>query len=230
MNKIGLVVIATSKYDVFVPQLYNSVMKYFFKEDDVTIFVFTDSENIPEEDNIIRIFQEHEPWPGSTLKRYHIFDKSKEILSKMDYLFYCDVDMRFVAPVGREILPELNSNGLVGTEHPGFYGGRRGTYETRTESKAFVGHNEGQIYFAGGFNGGTAEAFLKMSEQLKNNIDIDLSKGIVPVWHDESMMNRFFVDNHPKVLSPSYCFPESWQLPFEKKLLALDKNHAEFQK
>lgn len=230
MNKIGILCIATGKYDIFIPPLYHSVMKHFFVEDEVTMFVFTDSENIPEENNIVRVFQEHSPWPGSTLFRYHIFDKNKEVLSKMDYLFYCDADMRFVAPVGREILPDLNSNGLVGTEHPGFYGGRRGTYETRPESKAYVAPNEGKIYFAGGFNGGTSEAFLKMSNHLKNEINIDLSNGITPIFHDESMMNKFFLYNCPKILSPSYCFPESWHyLPFEKKLLALDKNHAEIR-
>ena len=66
---------------------------------DVKIFCFTDG-SIPENDKIVRIQHEHEPWPGSTLFRYRTFTTHKEILSEMDYLFYCDADMRFVAPVG----------------------------------------------------------------------------------------------------------------------------------
>jgi len=224
-NKVGLLCIATGKYDQYIPPLYTSVKKYFFTKDEVTMFVFTDQE-IPEEEGIVKIQQEHLGWPGATLKRYHIFDNNKEVLSKMDYLFYCDADMRFNAPVGREILPTPENNNLVGTEHPGFYGGRRGTYDENPTSKAYVGPSEGKIYFAGGFNGGTSQEFLKMCAHIKTNIDEDLKKNYIALWHDESHMNRYFIDNPPKMLNPGHCYPESWLLPFERKLLALDKNHA----
>lgn len=226
--KIGVLVIATGKYIQFIPPLYESIKKHFMKNEDVKIFVFTDG-NIPENEDIIRIEQEHLGWPNATLKRYEIFDKNKEILSDMDYLFYCDADMLFVSDVDKEILPEENSNGLIGTEHPGFYGNRRGTYENRIESTAYVSQDEGKIYYAGGFNGGTTESFLEMSKTIKERINKDLEKNIIAIWHDESQMNRYFIDNPPKVLNPSYCYPESWNIPFEKKILALDKNHKEIR-
>ena len=31
------------------------------------------------------------------------------------------------------------------------------------------------------------------------------------------------------ILDPSYCYPESWDLPFPKRLLALDKHHEEIR-
>jgi histo-blood group ABO system transferase len=226
--KIGLLVIATGKYTQFIPPLFKSVQKHFMKGHQVKIFVFTDGK-IPENDIIKRVEQEHLGWPHATLKRYHVFDKNKSELSKMDYLYYCDADMKFVSDVGEEILPEKNSNGLVGTEHPGFYGGRRGTYETRQESTAYVPSNKGVTYCAGGFNGGTSKAFLKMSKTIKERVDKDLEKDVIAIWHDESQMNRYFIDNVPKLLNPSYCYPESWNIPFEKKLLALDKNHSEIR-
>jgi histo-blood group ABO system transferase len=222
--KIGLLIIATGKYDQFIPPLYKSVKKHFMNGHEVKMFVFTDG-TIPENDTIIRIQQEHLGWPGATLKRYHVFDAHKEELSKMDFLYYCDADMRFVAPVSDEILPGTET-GLVGTEHPGFHGGRRGTYETNPLSKACVTNVEGKTYFAGGFNGGTSQAFLKMASVIKSNVDLDLEKNIIAVWHDESHMNRYFINNPPKILNPSYCYPESWNIPFDKKLLALDKNHS----
>jgi len=61
-NKIGLLVIATGKYDQFIPPLYSSVKKHFFTTDNVTMFVFTD-QDIPEEDGIVKIHQEHLGWP-----------------------------------------------------------------------------------------------------------------------------------------------------------------------
>ena len=67
-----------------------------------------------------------------------------------DYLFYCDIDMLFVSDVDKEVLPD--ESGMVGVEHPGFYGGRRGTYDDNPKSTAFVKNNEGKIYYAGGFN------------------------------------------------------------------------------
>ena len=225
MLKIGLLVIATGKYDIFIPPLFKSVKKHFFKNDDVKLYVFTD-QDIPNKENIVKIAIPHEPWPNPTLKRYHHFFDNKDVFSDREYLFYCDVDMLFVGDVDKEILPEK----LLGVEHPGFYGGRRGTYDDNKDSTAYVAPNHGDIYYAGGFNGGTKEDFLNMSEHIKHNVDIYFSKNIIAKWHDESHMNRYFIDNPPKTLNPSYCYPEKWNLPFEKKLLALDKNHAEIRK
>ena len=225
--KIGLLCIATGKYDIFIPSLYKSAKKHFFKNEDVKLYIFTD-QDIPNKDGIVKIPIKHELWTNPTLKRYHHFFDNKEIYSDRDYLFYCDIDMLFVSEVGKEVLPD--EPGLVGVEHPGFYGGRRGTYDDNPNSTAYVKNNEGKIYYAGGFNGGTRDAFLKMAEHIKTNVDADYDKGIIAKWHDESHMNKYFINNIPKTLTPSYCYPERWNLPFEKKLLALDKNHDEIRK
>jgi histo-blood group ABO system transferase len=81
-------------------------------------------------------------------------------------------------------------------------------------------------YFAGGFNGGSSYQYLKMAKYISNNIDVDYSKNLIAIWHDESHMNRYFIDNPPtKILSPSYCYSESVKIPFKRRLVALDKNH-----
>jgi histo-blood group ABO system transferase len=150
---------------------------------------------------------------------------NKELIKKEDYLFYCDADMLFVDSVGDEILGDL-----VATIHPGFQGGR-GTPETNPKSLAYVLPKENLIYYAGGFNGGTSKNFLKMSETIDKNIDVDMGNNFIAIWHDESHMNRYFIDNKPAItLDPSYCYPESWNLPYKKRLLALDKNHSEIRK
>ena len=132
--------------------------------------------------------------------------------------------MRFVGDVGDEILGDS-----VATIHPGFLGGR-GTPETRPQSTAYIHPMDNLVYYAGGFNGGSSSNFLKMSEQIDRNIDVDSRNGIIAVWHDESHLNKFFTKNKPTtVLNPSYCYPESWNLNYDKKLLALDKNHDEIR-
>ena len=231
---VGLLVICLGKYDVFLQPLAESADKFFMPNANVTIFCFTDKE-IPECFGRIKIVrvklnpEAYKPFfPYATLKRYHMFYENRALLLNMDYLFYSDVDMRFVSIVADEILPDSSSNGLVGTQHPGFVG-RRGTYDINRKSTAFVSPNEGLVYYAGGFNGGSSEEFLSMAQAIQKNVDIDAFNGVMALWHDESHMNRYFIDHPPKTLSPSYCYPESMNLPFEKKLLALDKNHKEIR-
>lgn len=226
MKKVGLLIIATNKYKTFLNPLIQSADKFFLKNQDVTYFVFSNVEtDINSERKIVKIDVEHKPWPWMTLGRYDIFTKNSEHFKDFDYLFYCDVDMLFLDTVDNEILSDR-----VATQHPGWYG-RRGTPEENPRSLACVYPNEEMQYFAGGFNGGSCSEFLKMSKKLSENIWKDLSNGIIAIWHDESHLNRYFIDNPPtNILDPSYCYPGSWDIPFPKRLLALVKDHSVFQK
>jgi histo-blood group ABO system transferase len=218
--KIGLLIVATGKYITFVPPLIESAQKYFCQKHQITYFVFTDGD-LHTGDKIIKIDQKRLGWPYDTMLRCSIYDAHKESLKEMDYLFAIDADMRFNSWVGDEILSDR-----VAVLHPGFYTGQRGSYEARPISKAYVAPKEGKYYFAGGIYGGKAIEFLKMTATMVNSIREDQSKGVIAIWHDESHLNRYFIDNHPTlILSPAYCYPENWKLSFEKKLLALDKNH-----
>lgn len=221
---VGLVVVATGKYIQFVEPLVKSAEKYFCKNHKVTYFVFTDQEFKPLP-NTVYTFQARLGWPFDTMKRYHVYYKNRELFKNQDYLFACDADMLFVGNVGDEILGER-----VATLHPGFVN-KRGSYEKKSESKACIKSSEGKCYFAGGFYGGSREAFLHILKTNIDNIDDDLSRGIIAVWHDESHWNRYCIDHPPTVvLTPSYCYPENWKLDYPKKLLALDKDHSELRK
>jgi|694.fasta_scaffold10766_6 histo-blood group ABO system transferase len=224
--KIGLLIIGTNKYTQFLQRLITSADKHFLTDKDVTYFIFTNKDDFTIETNrnVVMVPVEHKPWPFMTLYRYKIFTQNSDFLKDMDYLYYCDADMLFVGDFGDEILGEL-----VATQHPGFYG-RRGTPEHRPQSLAYVGPNEKMQYFAGGFNGGSKNGFLKMAKEIDKNIDIDFNNGVVAIWHDESHMNRYFINNPPTIiLSPSYCYGELMNIPFEKKLLSLDKNNVEIR-
>ena len=232
--KICILNIATNKYIQFVEPLLNSIEKNFLTEHDISALVFTEHK-IEECTDNVKISQiEHEPWPIPTLKRYHYFLKEREHISQFDYCFYMDVDMRIDSKVGDEILGDL-----VATQHPGFWfkSNDQFSYERNPNSTAYVPMGEGKMYFAGGFNGGRPKDFLKMSETIVNNIEKDFENGIIAVWHDESHMNRYLIDTPPTIeLNPSYCFPEAayynpqgWHVPFEPKILALEKNHSEIR-
>lgn len=225
---IGLLLIVTGKYIDFLDELLYGAREYFLINHNVTFHIFTDNINIPHKNyKDTKLYKiEHKKWPYPTLFRYNNFVTYKEDLLKEDFLFYSDVDMKFVNFVNEEIL-----GNKVATIHPGFLGGR-GTPEDNPKSTAFISGDENLTYFAGGFNGGTSSEFIKMSEIINNNINKDLKNNIIAKWHDESHMNRYFCTNKPDViLDPGYCYSEcsGKPLPYEKRILALDKNHAYYR-
>jgi histo-blood group ABO system transferase len=232
--KICILNIATNKYIQFVEQLLNSVEENFLNGHEISALVFTNHE-VEEISENVKISQiEHEPWPIPTLKRYHYFVKEKEYISQFDYCFYMDVDMRIEDKVGDEVLGDL-----VATQHPGFWfkTPNQFSYERREQSTAYVPYNSGRMYYAGGFNGGKPEHFLKMSQTIVENVQKDFENNMIALWHDESHMNRYLIDTPPTLeLTPSYFYPEAvrfnptgWNVPFDPKIVALEKNHSEFR-
>ena len=167
-----------------------------------------------------------------TLKRYNYFVKEKEFISQFDYCFYFDVDMGLVDKVGDEVLSDL-----VATMHPyqSFYPKEQRSYDRNSQSLAYVPvGEEGEYYYAGGFNGGSTKRFLEMAEVLADRVNKDLERGVIALWHDESQMNRYLIDNPPTLsLTPSYCFAEEMmgnpEYPYEPKIIALKKNHSELR-
>lgn len=205
VKKIGLLMMATGKYIRFIEPLVRSADKFFCNNHDVTYFVFTDGE-VPIHPKIVKVFQKRLGWPLDTLMRFPVYYESREKLASMDYLFAIDADMLFVGQMGDEILSDL-----VGTLSPGYIG-TRGTPETNPISTACIKQNENDYYFAGGIVGGSGVEFLKMAGIITKNISIDSEKNYIAIWHDESHLNRYFVDHKPtKILGALYCYPECWR-------------------
>ncbi len=222
-DKIGLLIMATGKYIIFVDPLVKSARAHFCPNHEVTFFIFTDRQ-APVSNDIVSVYQSKLGWPFDTMMRNKVYASHADLLETQDYLFACDADMLFVDTVGDEILGER-----VATMHPGFVG-RRGSYEEADSSLACVKAHEGECYFAGGFYGAKRDEFLQIASTLAKRVDDDLERGVIAVWHDESHWNRYCIDNKPTViLNPSYCYPEELTLPYPRKLLALCKNHKEFQ-
>ena len=247
---IGILTIATGKYNQFLTNLYASIAQNFLTNHEITCYLFTDDIEgakafVPKTRlNHEYIQIERKGFPGDTLYRYRHFSTLDKVLSERglsspDFLFYSDADMVVVSNVGEEVIPEKDI-GLIATAHPGFYQDRTpqhplGTPETRPQSKAFISPNRYRpCYVAGGFNGGAYNAFLRMSKEISRNIDDDYSRGIVAVWHDESHLNEYVTRpeniQNLKIMTPSYCFAQSYnpqEVGYLPKIVALDKNHAE---
>ena len=229
--KILILTIATNKYIQFVERLYDNIADNFLKGHDMECLLFTDHD--VEASSNVRVSKiEHEDWPMPTLKRYNYFVKEKEYISQFDYCYYFDIDMGIVQEVGDEVLSDL-----VGTMHPyqTFSPKEQRTYDRNPNSLACVNRgDEGDYYYAGGFNGGSTKEFLKMSEVIADRVTKDLEKDVIALWHDESHMNRYLIDNPPTLsLTPTYCFAEEQignkDYPYQPKIIALKKNHSELR-
>lgn len=213
---IGLLLIATRKYKQFVPALLQGVQKHFFNGHRVIVYLFTDEPGLfGGFHNMVEVKEIEIPsygFPEATLFRYRIFsDHSRKL--KGDYLIYSDVDMKIVDHVGTEILPH---KGLICTQHPGYY-------------------STGGTYYAGGFQGGSRDEYIKAARTMAEWIDEDERNGTRKEWHDESNWN-LYLKQHPaeKVLSPSYCMVDQARLQyawgiakFRPIIYAITKNHNE---
>lgn len=185
-------------------------------------------------------------WPLPTLLRYHLFLQEEQVLKDYDYVFYCDVDMRFVSIVGDEILGNLTA-----AQHP-MYALKKEywpPYEPNPESASFIERPgkiidapEGQsavkkrfmpLYYAGGFQGGKAPAYIQAMKDTRALIENDRARAYVPVWNDETAWNKYLSTNPPDViLTPSYIYPDSlikevyeplWGCAYQPKLVTLTK-------
>lgn len=223
--EVGLCMVATGKYNAFAQELIESARRHFLTGHHVTYYIFTDGD-VPQADDIVKIPYAREGWPYDSLKRFHAYYAHWDEIKHKDYLFAIDADMRFESPVGDEIFGDL-----VGVRHPGFLT-KKGTFEKNKSSAAYVPTDKRKIYFAGGFYGGKPKQFHRLLEQMVTQVNQDMAKGYIAIWHDESHLNSYFSTHIPKViLPPSYCYPEHWgDFPYERKLVACLKNHEEARK
>ena len=92
-------------------------------------------EGVSTAETITKFETEPIEWPYPTLMRYNLFLGQEEYLKKFDYIFYCDLDMKFVNIVGDEVLGDLTA-----AQHP-MYALRREyqpPYEPNPESSAYI--------------------------------------------------------------------------------------------
>lgn len=233
--KVAVLSINIGNYIRYWKDFYLSAMKNFLPEADKHFFVFTDKDAIDYQDspNVTLIKQEDLGWPGNTLMRYSMFCSIINELERFDYVFFANANLLFFRPVGAEVLPRVDlGEKLVFVRRDNPYLRKSALpYESNPASKAYVNSEENDLYVRGGFNGGTSDAFIKMSLTLRDNIDCDKENGIIAIWHDESHITRYAIDHcsEARILFPGYLYPKGWVMPYEKKILIRPKENNEIR-
>ena len=229
---VAIIFIGTNKYLNFFPKYYETCEELLFPGVKKQYYVFTDGGIVGDEipDHITAIKIPHKEWPSITLERFHTILLAEELIQEHDWLLFLDADMRVDAVVNSEEV--LNDEkDFIAVHHPCHYNTGTGDFERRPESEACITGNPLQ-YYQGCLWGGKMEAVIPMMKLLKERVDKDYSNDIIAVWHDESHLNRFFIENQDRVhaLPPDYAYPECFpQYPYQRKIVHLAKDNSSYQ-
>lgn len=235
--KVAICFIGTGKYLNFLPKYYENIHKFFLPNVEKEFIVFTDGEgDFPEDIKVY--YQEHLEWPYITLNRFEIIQKAEEEIKKNDWFIFVDADALVVDKITeKEFFDETKT--LFGVHHPCHFLKMPphikfpGSLETNPLSSACVKDDaDFSVYFQGCLWGGKVPYVFDMMKELDKKTKDDLSRNVIAVWHDESHLNKYFIENkkNVKVLGPEYAYPEvfSEYCNFEPKIVHLAKDNSKY--
>lgn len=213
----GLLALVVGTYAKFIRRFLTSAETHFLPGQMVTYYILTDNprsldppiELGPDRQLKVVPIAELPGWDRLALRRTVLLADAirKTISSEVEYLFCADIDQEFVAPVGEEILGQL-----VATLHPELYGMPRNTfpYEIEEVSSACVQEEEGDYYYTSELYGGLVSEMYRLARVCSLLILQDQANGVTARGHEESYLNRYFIDHRPTcVLSPEYSWWDS---------------------
>lgn len=192
-------------------------------------------------------------WPDATLLRYSLISEISDDLKSFEILMYLDADMQIVSPIDMAELSKGTRDLVTLVRHPGYYRPNRleqmkqylatpklmiadvmiwlrfgglGAWETSQKSKAYVRRNQRRNYYCGGVWWGNSDAVLQLAEELAVAVERDKAARVQAVWHDESHLNRWAVDNNHFEVGPEYCFAPAfkWLAGLKPIIVAVDKD------
>ena len=236
--KVAIVFIGTGRYINFLPKYYENIEKYFLPNSEKTILVFTDGELNETPDNVRVYNQEHLDWPYITLKRFEIINKARTVIEDCDWVVFIDGDALVVDTITEEEF--FTDKPLFGVHHPCHYLGMDphtkapGAYEQNPKSEAYVDVSKSLplVYWQGCLWGGKVPEVCAMIDELEARVNRDLDNNIVALWHDESQINRYFLERIMDVhtLGSSYAYPECFadHCNFDPKIVHLAKENSKY--
>jgi len=237
--KVAISFLGTGKYLDFLPQYYQNIEEYFLPNTKKTILAFTDGE-LDEAPKNIKVFpQEHLDWPYITLKRFEIINKARKIIADHDWFVFIDGDALVVDRIEEEDF--FTDKPLFGVHHPCHYlkmhphTSYPGAFEITENCNAAIDLEKYQpkVYYQGCFWGGKTPDVLKMIDELQYRVEDDLKRNVIALWHDESHLNKYFIENPDLVhtYGPEYAYPELFkdQCTFKPKIIHLAKDNSEYQ-
>ena len=222
--KIGILYIGIARYACFWTEFHDSCESLFAKDAEKHYYVFTDKEEEIASGERVEVFhQDDMGWPCNSLLRFKMFRRIKDRLADNDYLFFFNSNAKFVKPVAAsDILPQDEDfSALCMETSPNSINN-----ESRHQSAAYVPRGAANAYFSGALNGGKATPYLELIARCDEMVDTDLRNGIMPVWHDESVLNAYLFGKTVRRLSREMGKPANWSKPKNAKIILRTKENT----
>lgn len=217
--KIGILYIGVGRYVCFWPDFYKSCEQYLVPEAEKHYYVFTDKDDLEHGERVSVYHQDDMGWPCNSLFRFKMFRRIKEELKDNDYLFFFNSNAQVVSPVtAADLLPEKEEFAALCLNRGADLG-----FEKRPESAACVPQGPVRNYYSGALNGGKCSAFIQLIEACDDIADTDLRNGLMPVWHDESVLNGYLQDKEVKAMTRVMGKPANWKEPKGAKIILRTK-------
>ena len=227
--KLGIALFCTGKYRMFLDEYVKSCEKYFLPNTQKTYFIFTDDPVSFENISYRYIEQKKIGWPLDTLKRYAIINQHENLFDEMDYILVTNANFVFnELTEEHEVIPLENDNWLASVDHPMYFDKEMTTelpYERNPESSAYVAFGDEKKYLQACFVLGRKQEFFQLSRYVEFESEKDLKKNFISRFWDESYINKYWLTISPRVLPPSYCYPDPrvYSINADKKIIMLEK-------
>ena len=201
MKTLGIYYLATNEYCLGFSNFINS-LKNFMPELEKTVLIISDK--LEEYDGVevsgikcklCRI--NHYPWPMIALfKMYNI----NRFRGNYDYVMYCDSSLIFYEQSTVDLNYWLESGKIILTRHAMSepYNLNDGEKFNSYPVKGSISYIDPQVkftYVQAGFFFGPAKNVYKMCYEISQMVERDLSRRLIPKWHDETYLNRWQIDN-----------------------------------
>ncbi len=228
--KTALLLVATGNYRQLAQNLLDSLDTHLLDED-LEVFLFADQPGVASKRFPVRFCAiGHQPWPLVTLNRYQYFMTQHAALAAFSRVLYMDCDLELITDL--ELHELLTPGNICAVEHPARHlpGGHFWDVETNTMSTACLPADARGTYYQGCLWGGDTRLILPMIATLEAHTELDKARGITAKWHDESHLNHYLF-HQPQLtagIHSSFAYPETWDLPFSKRIIHKDKILADF--
>jgi len=230
----SIIFIGTGNYINFLPNYYASMKSHFLRGEDNRFHVFTDNVEYANWPNDMQVYKiDHMQWPFITLLRFNFIHNAIDEICKSENCVFADADLLWMKDTTESDL--FRNKKYFGVQHPGFvFEPHKATFERNEASTAHVTMNDDlTTYWQGCLWGAKSQEFANMINILKQQVETDVNNNIVALWHDESHLNRFFINvkNEVNTLHPGYATPERWdhiKEKFSTVALHLHKSMQEF--
>jgi hypothetical protein len=235
--KITVGFIGTGRYLNFLPSWYENLKKNFIPDVKKQILVFTDGEgDFPDDVEVYP--QKHLDWPYVTLKRFEILQKARTKISNSDWFVFIDADALVVDTIKKDEFFD-ESKPYFGVHHPCHFlkmsphNEYPGAFETNPTSTAHVNESDDlSVYYQGCLWGGRVPQVLELIDELNDRVNSDLRNNTIAVWHDESHLNKFFIERKKFVhtLGPEFAYPEVFDkyCNFSPRIIHLAKDNSKY--